>query len=166
MEKITKREMYEAIKATFETGDCEVPAEAVIAFCEKEIASLDAKAAKAKERAAAKKAEADVLYDQVKDALSTEEFQTIADIAAAVAEVNADATVSKVTYRLTALVKAGLAEKAEIKVSAEGEKTRKIMGYKAKAVEVIDSKVIKSANAGDVKIASDHYPVYVDIKLR
>ena len=36
---------------------------------------------------------------------------------------------------------------------------------KAKAVEVIDSKVIKSANAGDVKIASDHYPVYVDVKL-
>ena len=97
MEKITKREMYEAIKATFETGECEYPAEAVIAFCEKEIASLDAKAAKAKERAAAKKAEADVLYDQVKDAL-TDEFATIADIAAAVAEVNPDATVSKVTY--------------------------------------------------------------------
>ncbi|MBR5492743.1 MAG: endonuclease/exonuclease/phosphatase family protein [Alistipes sp.] len=36
---------------------------------------------------------------------------------------------------------------------------------KAKAVEVIDSKVIKSANAGDVKIASDHYPVYVDVVL-
>ena len=34
MEKITKREMFEAIKATFETGDCEVPAEAVIAAAE------------------------------------------------------------------------------------------------------------------------------------
>ena len=46
---------------------------------------------------------------------------------------------AKVTYRLTALVKAGLAEKAEIKVSAEGEKTRKIMGYKAVAVADVDA---------------------------
>ena len=130
MEKITKREMYEAIKATFETGECEYPAEAVIAFCEKEIASLDAKAAKAKERAAAKKAEADVLYDQVKDAL-TDEFATIADIAAVVAEVNPDATVSKVTYRLTKLVEAGVAEKTPIKIAAtETSKARTVQGYR------------------------------------
>lgn len=130
MEKITKREMYEAIKATFETGECEYPAEAVIAFCDKEIASLDAKAAKAKERAAAKKAEADVLYDQVKDAL-TDEFATIADIAAAVAEVNPDATVSKVTYRLTKLVEAGVAEKTPIKIAAtETSKARTVQGYR------------------------------------
>lgn len=130
MEKITKREMYEAIKATFETGECEYPAEAVIAFCEKEIASLDAKAAKAKERAAAKKAEADVLYDQVKDVL-TDEFATIADIAAKVAEVNPDATVSKVTYRLTKLVEAGVAEKTPIKIAAtETSKARTVQGYR------------------------------------
>ena len=130
MEKITKREMYEAIKATFETGECEYPAEAVIAFCDKEIASLDAKAAKAKERAAAKKAEADVLYDQVKDAL-TDEFATIADIAAAVAEVNPDATVSKVTYRLTKLVEAGVAEKTPIKIAAtETSKARTVQSYR------------------------------------
>lgn len=130
MEKITKREMYEAIKATFETGECEYPAEAVIAFCDKEIASLDAKAAKAKERAAAKKAEADVLYDQVKDAL-TDEFATIADIAAVVAEVNPDATVSKVTYRLTKLVEAGVAEKTPIKIAAtETSKARTVQGYR------------------------------------
>ena len=73
MEKITKREMYEAIKETFETGSCKFDAATVTAFCDKEIAALDAKAAKAKERAAAKKAEADVLMDQVQDAL-TDEF--------------------------------------------------------------------------------------------
>lgn len=130
MEKITKREMYEAIKATFETGECEYPAETVIAFCDKEIASLDAKAAKAKERAAAKKAEADILYDQVKDAL-TDEFATIADIAAVVAEVNPDATVSKVTYRLTKLVEAGVAEKTPIKIAAtETSKARTVQGYR------------------------------------
>ena len=131
MEKITKKEMYAAIKETFETGECKFDADVVIAFCEKEMAALDTKAAKAKERAAAKKAEADVLYDQVKDALSTEEFQTIADIAAAVAEVNADATVSKVTYRLTKLVEAGVAEKTDITIpGGEGVKARKVKAFR------------------------------------
>lgn len=131
MEKITKREMYEAIKETFETGACKYDAATVVAFCDKEIASLDSKAAKAKERAAAKKAEADVLYDQTAAAL-TGEFQTIADIAAAVAEVNADATVSKITYRLGKLVDAGVAEKTQVTIPAsEGSKARKVQAYRA-----------------------------------
>ena len=41
MEKITKREMFEAIKETFETGECKFDAATVMAFCDKEIASLD-----------------------------------------------------------------------------------------------------------------------------
>ena len=131
MEKITKREMYEAIKETFETGSCKFDAATVTAFCDKEIAALDAKAAKAKERAAAKKAEADVLMGQVEDAL-TDEFQVIADIAAAVAEVNADATVSKVTYRLGKLVEAGAAEKTQVTIPAtETSKARKVQAYRA-----------------------------------
>lgn len=133
MEKITKREMYEAIKETFETGSCKFDAATVVAFCEKEIASLDTKAAKAKERAAAKKAEADVLMDQV-EAVLTDEFQVIADIAAAVAETNADATVSKVTYRLGKLVEAGKAEKNQVTIPAsEGSKARKVQAYRALA---------------------------------
>lgn len=131
MEKITKREMFEAIKETFETGACKYDAATVMAFCDKEIASLDAKAAKAKERAAAKKAEADVLMGQVEDAL-TGEFQTIADIAAAVNAVNADATVSKVTYRLTKLVEAGVAEKTDVSVpGVDGGKARKVKAFRA-----------------------------------
>ena len=131
MEKITKREMYEAIKETFETGTCKFDAATVTAFCDKEIAALDAKAAKAKERAAAKKAEADVLMGQVEDAL-TDEFQVIADIAAAVAEANADATVSKVTYRLGKLVEAGAAEKTQVTIPAtETSKARKVQAYRA-----------------------------------
>lgn len=131
MEKITKREMFEAIKETFETGACKYDAATVMAFCDKEIASLDAKAAKAKERAAAKKAEADVLMGQVEGAL-TGEFQTIADIAAAVSAVNADATVSKVTYRLTKLVEAGVAEKTDVSVpGVDGGKARKVKAFRA-----------------------------------
>ena len=133
MEKITKREMYEAIKETFETGSCKFDAATVVEFCDKEIASLDSKAAKAKERAAAKKAEADVLTDLVAAAL-TDEFQVIADIAAAVAESDADATVSKVTYRLGKLVEAGKAEKTQVTIPAtEGSKARKVQAYRALA---------------------------------
>ena len=133
MEKITKREMYEAIKETFETGSCKFDAEVVKEFCDKEIAALDAKAAKAKERAAAKKAEADVLMTQVEEAL-TGEFQTIADIAAVVAEVNADATVSKVTYRLGKLVESGVAEKTDVTIpGSEGVKARKVKAFRALA---------------------------------
>ena len=130
MEKITKREMFEAIKETFETGKCKYEAAVVTAFCDKEIAALDSKAAKAKARAAAKKAEADVLMGQVEDAL-TDEFQVIADIATAVAGVNADATVSKVTFRLTKLVEAGVAEKTQVTIPAtETTKARKVQAYR------------------------------------
>lgn len=130
MTKITKREMYEAIKETFETGDCKFDAAEVIAFCEKEIAALDTKAAKAKERAAAKKAEADTLMALVEEAL-TDEYQPIADIAAVVVEKDADATVSKVQYRLTKLVESGVAEKTQITVEkTETTKARKIMAYR------------------------------------
>ena len=130
MEKITKREMFVAIKETFETGSCKFDAATVKAFCDKEIASLDAKAAKAKERAAAKKAEADVLMGQVQDAL-TDEYQVIADIAATVAEVNADATVSKVQYRLSKLVENQIAEKSQVTLEkTETSKARKVMAYR------------------------------------
>jgi hypothetical protein len=130
MEKITKRAMFEAIKETFETGTCKFDAATVMEFCDKEIAALDSKAAKAKERAAAKKAETDVLMEQVKGVL-TDEFQTIADIATAVAGVNPDATVSKVTYRLTKLVESGDAEKTQVTIpGVEGSKARKVQAYK------------------------------------
>ena len=116
-----------------ETGSCKFDAATVVEFCDKEIASLDSKAAKAKERAAAKKAEADGLTDLVAAAL-TDEFQVIADIAAAVAESDADATVSKVTYRLGKLVEAGKAEKTQVTIPAtEGSKARKVQAYRALA---------------------------------
>lgn len=131
MEKITKREMYEVIKAFVTDGVCEIDTTDIIAFCDKEIAALDTKAAKAKERAAAKKAEADVLMTQVHEAL-TDEFRVIADIAADVAEVNADATVAKVTYRLGKLVEAGVAEKTQVTIPAtENSKARKVQAYRA-----------------------------------
>ena len=129
MEKITKREMYEAIAKAMETGECKYAPDVVIEFCENEIALLDKKAAKAKERAATKKAEADELMEVVAEALS-EDFEPIAEIAGRIQ--GDDVTVAKVQYRLRKLAEAGRAEKSEITIPAtEGSKARKVVGYRA-----------------------------------
>lgn len=136
MEKITKREMFEAIKGLAESGALHmqdfneaISDSAVAEFCENEISLLDKKAVKAKERAATKKAEGDELTDAVRAAMSAEEFEPIADIAARIE--GEDVTVAKVQYRLTQLVKNGEAEKEQITVpGGEGQKARKIMAYR------------------------------------
>ena len=136
MEKITKREMFEAIKGLAESGALHmadfneaISDEAVADFCANEIALLDKKAAKAKERAATKRAEGDELTGAVRAAMSAEDFEPIADIAARIE--GEDVTVAKVTYRLTQLVKNGEAEKQELTIpGAEGQKARKVQGYK------------------------------------
>ena len=129
--KITKREMYEAIKTGCTTGEWTVSDAEIVEFCDNEIALLDKKAIKAKERAAEKRAAGDELTDAVRAAL-TDEFAIIADIAAKVAETyGEDATVAKVTYRLGQLVKNGEAENTDVKVAGgEGQKTRTIKAYK------------------------------------
>ena len=136
MEKITKREMFEAIKGLAESGALHmvdfneaISDEAVAEFCANEIALLDKKAVKAKERAAQKRAEGDELTDAVRAAMSTEDFEPIAEIAARIE--GEDVTVAKVTYRLTQLVKNGEAEKQELTIpGGEGQKARKVQGYK------------------------------------
>ena len=128
--KITKKEIFETIKEYLETGHCKLDTSVIVEFCDKEINALDTKSAKAKERAAAKRAEADELLEQVQNVL-TDEYQAIADITAAVNLVNADATVHKVTNRLTRLVDSGIAEKTEISVAGvDGGKARKIKAFK------------------------------------
>ena len=126
--KMTIVEMYEAIIALAATGEMKYDKDEYIDFCQNEIALLDKKAAKAKETAAKKRAEGDELTDAVRAALSEDTFEAISDIAARIE--GEDVTVSKVTYRLTQLVKNGEAEKSEIEVAGgEGQKKRKIMGY-------------------------------------
>ena len=123
MTKMTKREILTAIMNG--TVDEAVKNE----FCEKEIALLDAKAEKAKARAAAKRAEGDELTEIVASVL-TEDFAPIAEIAGMIE--GEDITPAKVSYRLNALVKAGRAEKAEMTIPAtEGSKARKVQGFRA-----------------------------------
>lgn len=123
--KTTKREFYEMIKEIVAED------ETLVAFCEKEIAAIDAKAEKAKERAAAKRAEGDALREAVQ-AVLTSEFQTIDEITGKVVgffilNKGEEVTKTKVTARLTQLVKAEIAEKTDVK----NEKTGKtVKAYK------------------------------------
>ena len=130
--KMTKKEMLNAIKVGCTTGEWIVSDAEVAEFCDNEIALLDKKAAKAKERQAAKKAEGDELTEVVKSVL-TDEFQVTADIAKAVLEATGDETntIHKIQYRLGALVKAGEAESTDVKIpGGEGVKARTIKGYR------------------------------------
>lgn len=123
--KITKRDYFSAIRTMVEGIEMvgEIPADQVLEFIDTQVAQLDAKAAKAKANAAAKKAEGDELRAVVK-AVLTDEFQTRDDIFAQI-DGGEDLTVAKVGARLTQLVASGDAVKEQIKAG-----DRKVMGYK------------------------------------
>ena len=129
MEKLTKKEYFTGLIAYFRGEDVEIENEDFVEFCQDQIADLDKKAAKAKERAAAKKAESDELTDLVYSVL-TDEYQTIADITVIVAETVPDVSASKVTARLTKLFNTGSIEKEQISVEDSEGKKRKCMGYR------------------------------------
>lgn len=115
MEKMTKKEMYSLIAEL-----CADNAD-VVAFCGDEIAKLDAKAAKAKERAQIKRAEGDALYAEViacvgdvpvtADTVYAENFADVEDL-----------SVAKIRSRLSQGVKNGILVKETIKT--EGGKAK------------------------------------------
>ena len=123
--KMTKRDYFNEIKElALEAGRVDI-----VDFCDRQVELLDSKAAKAKETAAKRKAEGDELTDAIRSVL-TSEFTTIADIAAKLE--GEDVTVSKVSYRLNALAKAGEATKGELSIAGgEGTKARKVVAYAA-----------------------------------
>jgi uncharacterized protein YqeY len=122
--KVTKRDNFATIIEVLANAGRQDLAD-VIAH---EIELLDAKAAKAKEKAAEKKAQNDDLGDAVA-AVLTDELTCIADITAKI--VGDDVTVARVTNRLSKLVANGVAVKEQITVpGGEGSKSRKIMAYK------------------------------------
>lgn len=124
--KITKKEFYAALKEMVETVEVvgDIASADVIAFIDREVELIEAKAEKAKARAAEKRADGDQLREVVKSVL-TDELQTIDAIFAQVE--GEDLTKAKITSRLSQLVKADIAEKESIKVDG-----RKVMGYKLK----------------------------------
>lgn len=138
--KLTKKDFYAAIRDMVEgiemVGD--IPADEVLAFIDKTVEQIDAKAAKAKEKAAEKKTEGDELRAAV-EAILTDELQTIDAITAQVE--GEDVTKSKVTARLTQLVKADIARKEQVK----DESGRKVMAYALKdAVAPVEETVAET----------------------
>ncbi len=122
--KTTKREYFTALRALIADLETvgEIPAEEVVAFLDTQLAQLDAKNAKAKERAAEKKIAGDELRDAIK-AVLTAKPQTVTDI---IGQVDAeDLTPAKVVARLNQLVKVEEVVKEPIKIDS-----RRLMGYR------------------------------------
>lgn len=120
--KVTKKDWYAQIRAVVKASDNEQK-EGILGFIDHEVELLEAKAAKAAERAASKKADGDELRNAVQ-AVLTDELQTIDAITAQIE--GEDITKAKVTARLTQLVKAGVATKDMVKT----EDSRKVTAYK------------------------------------
>lgn len=126
--KVTKKDWYAQIRAVVEASDNEQK-EGILGFIDHEVELLEAKAAKAAERAASKKADGDELRNAVQ-AVLTDELQTIDAITAQIE--GEDITKAKVTARLTQLVKAGVATKDMVKT----EDGRKVTAYKLSSGDV------------------------------
>ena len=127
--KITKKERFESIKALCGVvGDIDgFDLDGIVEFCDKEIEALSTRAAKAKERAAAKRAEGDELQAVVYAAL-TDEPATREEVTEKID--GDDVSVAKVGYRLTSLVAAGKAVKEEVTIEGEDGKTKKKAAYR------------------------------------
>lgn len=128
--KVTKKDWYAQIRAVVEASDNEQK-EGILGFIDHEVELLEAKAAKAAERAASKKADGDELRNAVQ-AVLTDDLQTIDAITAQIE--GEDITKAKVTARLTQLVKAGVATKDMVKT----EDSRKVTAYKLASGDVED----------------------------
>lgn len=119
-EKMTKAMWFEELKGVVLASEYANKDEA-IEFIDKQLETLAGRAAKAKERAEKNKAEGDELRAAVASVLTVEP-QTIDAIVAQIE--GEDITKAKVTARLTALVKAGIATKEPVK-----DGSRKVMAY-------------------------------------
>lgn len=135
MSKLTKKNIYDALINFANSGAMEctigeekhtITSEELFNFATNEKAQLEKKNVAARKRAA-DKAAADELLNAVASVL-TDEFQTIAEVTDCID--GADVTTAKIQYRLNSLVKAGEAEKQEMKVTGADGKKRTVMGYR------------------------------------
>lgn len=135
MSKLTKKNIYDALINFANSGAMEctigeekhtITSEELFNFATNEKAQLEKKNVATRKRAA-DKAAADELLNAVASVL-TDEFQTIAEVTDRIE--GADVTTAKIQYRLNSLVKAGEAEKQEMKVTGADGKKRIVMGYR------------------------------------
>lgn len=110
-EKTTKKGYFEMIEEIVRASD-DSRVEDILNFIEHEKELLEAKRVKAQAKAEKTRNEGDELRKAVQSCL-TDEFQIISDIFAQID--GEDVTQPKVTARLNQLVKAGIAEKEQVK---------------------------------------------------
>ena len=136
--KLTKREILVALRAHVETMTevDGIPVDAVLEYIDTTVSQMDAKAAKAKEKAAEKKVDGDKLREEVY-ACITDEWQTADDITATLGKE--DVSKAKVVARLTQLFKADMVEKEQQKVG-----DARLMCYKRKVVATEDAEVVEA----------------------
>lgn len=121
-DKKTRKDYFEEIKAIVAED------EDLVAFVDGEIAKIDNRAAKEKEKRAEKRAQGDELQAAIKAYIQDYDGAVTAQVIADEIE-GEDVTKAKVTYRATQLVKAG-----EIfKVTVKTEDGRKAVAYTANA---------------------------------
>lgn len=126
MTKITKTEKYEMIIAELTKTELTEETSMLVDFCKTEIDALARKAAKAKERAAAKENEPDPIYDAVMSVLEATEVGTYLTIPTILEEINDEnLTPGKITPRLTIMAKNGIVDKKTVATSDK----RKLNGY-------------------------------------
>jgi hypothetical protein len=130
--KITKAVVLNAIKVAAENGADfgEVAREEVIAYVDKTLAQMEAKAEKAKVYAANKRQKGDALYEAVVGAIGAE-YKTVDEVTEAVNDVAEDVTRAKVVARLTKAIKEGKAFKAQVKVDG-----KKVTVYATEEIKV------------------------------
>ena len=125
--KITKKDMYNGLIATL-TENFGDEVQEYVDFLQGEIAALDKRAEKEKERRAAKKAEGDDLKDAIAEVIEAEP-KTAEALAEELADEYPEITKAKVTYRASQLVKDGEIYKTQIKT----EDGRKVVAYTTEA---------------------------------
>lgn len=125
--KITNKSRYAAIINALTGAPCDIETDELVNFCERQIAAIDRKSEKARERAAEQRKVSDELTERIA-AMLTDEPQTLGELAAAIGDE--DITTSKVSARCSKLVKEGRAAKTEVTApGTEGTKSRKLVAY-------------------------------------
>lgn len=129
MEKtVTKREILEGLITLAETGECTLAAEDIKTFAEKEIVSMDKRAAADKKRREAKAAESDEITEAVYEVL-TDEPMSAEEI---LEKLGTDMPKSKLIPKLTKLVKFERAVKSKKRYkNDEGKSAEKTMYARA-----------------------------------
>lgn len=125
---VTKREVLKGLITLAETGECTLAAEDIKTFAEKEIASMDKRAAADKKRREAKAAESDEIIEAVYEALTDEPMsaEEILD------KLGLDMPKSKLIPKLTKLVEAKRVVKSKKRYkNDEGKSSEKTMYARA-----------------------------------